>query len=277
MKSPEIAGCLVLLVIAIVLAGCTQPGGGTSPVTSPSQTIIPVSATISIPPTPATQTFTGTQTVEVPTKITITTTIAPVQSFAVVQVQATPENPGTVTYTRFNDENFRLEYPSSWNYSETSRQLRESIENGTLCIASVSSFLNERLQTFQSRDRTITFSAWTVDMGSVPVQATDTKKYRAYINMILNDESLCGVPVKGNVNIAGSSPVSPGSGTLSAQKVDFSILNDVGVSQGMGTAYFVKGLHHNGIFIAYVKGTGFDTWRPVTDHLFNSLVFGAGF
>jgi len=271
MRAPVIAGSLVFLVLAIAFAGCMQPGGDTIPVPSPSRAIVPVPAATTAPPAAVTQQFTITQAASLP----VTTPVATTMPAAGAQV--TQENPDMVAYARFQDENFRLEYPGSWNYSETTRGLRESVGNGTECLASVSSFLDERLQTFQARDRTMVFSAWTVDWGNVPVQAIDPKKYRAYINMILNNESLCGVPVTGNVVIAGSTPVSFGTGALSSQKVDFSILNGTGFSEGTGTSYFIRGLHHNGIFIAYVNGTGFDRWRPVTDHIFNSLLFASGF
>jgi hypothetical protein len=110
---------LIMLAGVVCMAGCTTP----PPVPEATPTPQPVSIPATIPPPP-----TQTQTVTIAPAVATMTTVVP----ATPAVPADPADVSKIQFIKYSDNDFSLEYPSTWKVSKSTYTINPCIQGGTV-------------------------------------------------------------------------------------------------------------------------------------------------
>ena len=180
---------IALVIIVLVSAGCTQAGTVAPPVQT---TVSPVTPATTLPGTPASPIL-----VASPVAVTCTTAPAPVTTIQ------TPGQPGA-GFRWYKDNDYSLEYPSSWQTNETTIPLPEFVHTKHGCMVTSYYQTYQRLRFFNSPDGTALMYASIVDTNTDvwPRDLDGQIDYADVVNAILGDPTHCANTPEGAFTIS---------------------------------------------------------------------------
>jgi hypothetical protein len=257
---------LVLVIVVILFSGCMQVRSNTplTPTVVPSMTpgsTVTVTSGFPFPlsyPVPVTTTTSGAQTI--PSSLP-------------------EEKPDAVVYRHFQDADYSLDYPSSWQYNETTPPLREYIHTLRGCSVKNAYQLDQKLRMFFSRDGDVLFYSSVVDSERDiwPRDLTGQIVYADVINSVLGNPDYCANTPEGAFVISGVALTSLSGVSFEATRVDFGKINRTGYPEGTGTAYIITGNHQHGVFTFYSATGSPGAGNAVAGTMFNSIRLDSGF
>jgi hypothetical protein len=256
-----------LVIVLLLSAGCMQQGAVTPPVTvpvaaSPPATLVPIT-----PDTPGT-----------PVPV-----FSPAVAAGTTATTAAPTLPAEVQpvggFRSFQDPDYSLEYPASWQTNESTLILPEFVHTRHGCMVTSYYQIYQRLRFFYSPDGNALIYSSIVDT-SVDVWPRDINGQIVYadiVNAILGDPAHCaGTPVQVfTISAAGFTRVE--GIPYEVTWFDFGKINSIGYADGAGTAYIVTGLHKHGVFVFYAANKSAGAWGNARTNMFNTLKLNTHF
>lgn len=248
---------LALAIILLMSAGCTQQG-----VTPP----VPATVGTLAPATTLPGTTMPTIPVSSPVPVTCMTAMAP----------ATPL-PTTVQsaagFRLYQDTDYALEYPTSWQTNETTLPLPEFVHTKHGCMVTSYYQTYQRLRFFTSPDGDALMYASVVDTNTDvwPRDLDGQIDYADVVNAILGDPTHCANTPAGAFTISDVTPAPVGGVSYQVIRVDFGKINSLGYADGAGTAYLVTGNHKHGVFAFYAANSSAGEWDNAATNMFNTL------
>lgn len=249
---------IVLVIIVLVSAGCTQAGT----VTPPVQTAVsPVTPATTLPGTPASPIPAAS-----PVAVTCTTVTVPAATLP------TSGQPGA-GFRLYKDNDYSLEYPSSWQTNETTIPLPEFVHTKHGCMVTSYYQTYQRLRFFNSPDGTALMYASIVDTNTDvwPRDLDGQIDYADAVNAILGDPTHCANTPEGAFTISDVTQAPVGGVSYDVTRVDFGKINSLGYADGAGTAYLVTGNHKHGVFAFYASNNSAGAWDNAATNMFNTL------
>jgi hypothetical protein len=262
--STRILPVLSLIIIILVSAGCTQQGTVSTPVQTTVVTSVPATTLPAISGTvPEATTVTVT---------TCTTAPAPVKPFP---TSAQPSS----GYRLFQDGDYSLQYPASWQTNETTVILPEFIHTDHGCMVSSYYQTYQKLRFFYPSDGKALMYSSVVDTNTDvwPRDINGNIVYADIVNAILGDPTHCANTPAGAFTISGVSQAQVNGVSYDVTRCDFGKINSLGYADGAGTAFLVTGNHKRGVFVYYATNSSAGVWDNAGTNMFNTLALNSYF
>ena len=261
--STRVLPFLALVIIILLSAGCTQQGTIPAPVQTPAGTSVPVTTLPETPAFPA----------ETPFAAAICTT-AP----AIVKPLPTAAQ-SPAGYRLFQDGDYSLQYPASWQTNETTLILPEFIHTDHGCMVTSYYQTYQKLRFFYPSDGKALMYSSIVDTNTDvwPRDISGNIVYADIVNAILGDPTHCANTPAGAFTISGVAQASVSGVSYDVIRFDFGKINSLGYTDGSGSAFLVTGNHKRGVFVYYAANSSAGVWDSAGTNMFNTLSLNSYF
>jgi hypothetical protein len=268
-------GTFPLLILAIVLlaaAGCTQPAR---------------------PPVPASVSVYGNDSMNItPVGVPDTSAViadqpgnasGPKPRVVITNDEgqnATPATPAIAGgFTHCTTPDYSFDYPASWRTNISTIPLREYRHSSRGCDVTFAYNLDQELRMYYSPDGSTLFysSIVNTDRNIWPRNEHGQVAYDDIANSILGTPDFCaGTPV-GTFTISGIAQVPLPEASYTGVRADFGKLNATSFTEGTGTEYIVTGKHRQGVFTFYSTSKDTAMQATLSQHMFNGLQISPDF
>nr|WP_320160885.1 hypothetical protein [uncultured Methanoregula sp.] len=266
MAMRRMIGAAVLVMILLLLSGCSQP----------DKTVIlaPVNITLNI----SASALPEARQTEVPTTIhPFITTSSP--TLEVLPVISTAPPVGTGNYVHYAGPDYTIDYPATWETNLTTQPLREYIHNRYGCSVTLAWQLDQELRMYYSRDGSTLFYSSVVSsqIDIWPRNLNRQINYADVVNSILGNPDYCANTPMESFTISGVTEVPLDGVSYTGTRIDFGKINATGFVEGTGSSYIVTGKNRRGVFTFYSTSLDRDSADKISRYMFNSLRLDAGF
>jgi len=272
MISRTITSILLITLILMVTAGCTQPEKTPGQVTAgPEMNATPVPSLHLVPE------LTG-----VPdTTANPVSSVIPETSPVTKRATTLPslKQPAPSGYIRNSAPEYSVEYPASWSMNQTRLQLYEYRHDLHGCNAAPAYNLDRDVRAYSSPDGGMAFfsSISATDRDIWPHNLNGQIAYEDIVNSVIGTRNTCANSPQGAFTIAGISQVPLDGVSFTGTRADYAKINATGFTDGTGMIYVVTGREHSGVFVFYRSSAETGLPDSLGDYLFGSLRLDPGF
>lgn len=262
---------VLLVLVLLVSAGCTQPEKAAGPV--PVSTVVQEPSVPSVNQSP--ERFGTSEMTTLMTTFPVTT--APASKIS-TQVP-TVKQPVSGSNEHYTGTDYSIEYPAAWSTSVTRLPLNEYHHTMQGCSVAPAYNLDRELLVYSAPDSGAFFYSSIVktERDIWPRNLRGEVVYEDIINSVLGNPDSCANSPEGAFTIAGISQVPVNGLSYTGIRADFAKINATGFTDGTGSAYVVTGKEHSGVFIFYRTSSGPDASVSLSDYLFGNLRMDSGF
>jgi len=272
MISRTITGILLLTLIILVTAGCTQPEKTSGQVTAdPEMNATPVPSTHLVPVlTGVPDTSANPVTSTIPSTNPVTKRVTTLSSL---------KQPASGGYIRYIAPEYSVEYPASWSINQSRLQLYEYRHDLHGCNAAPAYNLDRDVRAYSSPDGGMAFfsSISATDRDIWPHNLNGQIAYEDIVNSVIGTRNTCANSPEGAFTIAGISQVPLDGVSFTGTRADYAKINATGFTDGTGMIYVVTGREHSGVFVFYRSSGDMGLENSLGDYLFGSLRLDPGF
>jgi hypothetical protein len=262
---------VLLILVLLVSAGCTQPEKVTYQV--PVSMIVPEPSFPSVNQSPEPS---GTPEM---TPLTTTFPVTTPPTLMISPAIPTVNQPVTGGYVRYTGKDYSIEYPAAWGTNVTRLPLNEYHHTMRGCMVAPAYNLDRELRVYSAPDGSAFFYSSIVktEQDIWPRNLRGEVVYEDIINSVLGNPDSCANSPEGAFTIAGISLVPLDGVSFTGIRADFAKINATGFTDGTGSAYVISGKEHSGVFTFYRTSSGSDVSVSRADYLFGSLQMDPGF
>jgi hypothetical protein len=195
------------------------------------------------------------------------------------------EDPVAMTYAGFAGEHFSLSYPASWQSANWSHECETCNSTNGGEVRTNSSVLTEKVQTFSSPDRTLSFTIRTIDTTErgfpnnerVMLQEGSDISYADTPAYILKRADVTGDDPEKTATISSFEPVYQRFGPLKAFRLEYGVVNATGLYERQGIIYLIPGHRISGMLVFSSPPEKFDAWRQAAEYMVNTVTVDSFF